>query len=93
MDSLREVIGKSIKKVELAKQYAVENEKIKRELSQLYFFSAFGGGCLYFVLLAGRLRQMSLFKTVIFFYGLNPIMKISGTLGILLYANNLNFNS
>lgn len=63
------------------------NLVLRREMSRAYFFSSFLGGCLFFTLLAGRKRKIGLFKCLIFCYGINPIMKSSGALGLIYYIN------
>lgn len=76
------------RKLKLAelKILAQENFDLERKLSRAFFFSSLLGGFLFFSALSGRSRTMTLPKLLVFAYGLNPVMKGSGSLGLVLYT-------
>lgn len=75
------------KSLEYKRKEGETNIALRREMSRAYFFSSFLGGCLFFMLLAGRKRKIGLVKCLILGYGVGPVMKSSGALGLIYYIN------
>ena len=80
-------ITKTISALESSKVRAETDLTLQRKLSQVFFFSSLGGGILFFITLAGVSRRMTILKSVVFFYGVSPVMKLSGSLALLYYTS------
>lgn len=66
---------------------AETSPEIQRQLSRVFFFSALCGGGFFFAVLAGPSRKMTVWKTLIFLYGVNPVMKTCAAAGVIYYVN------
>ncbi|OMJ91198.1 hypothetical protein SteCoe_6266 [Stentor coeruleus] len=76
-----------VQRLEHKRKEAESNIALRREMSRVYFLSSFLGGCLFFIVLAGRKRKIGIIKCLIFGYGIDPVMKSSGALGLVNYIN------
>lgn len=80
-------LAQSKAKLEELKTKAESNFDLQRTLSRTFFLSSLLGGFLFFRVLLGKSYTMSVPKLLIFGYGVNPIMKGSGVLGLLAYLS------
>lgn len=72
-------------KLEELKTKAESNFELQRKLSRTFFLSSLLGGFVFFRALLGKSYTMTIPKLLIFGYGVSPIMKGSGVLGLLGY--------
>ena len=84
---MKERIRTLITKLEDCQTEAKNNQIYHRKLSQAFFFSSLTGGMIFFMILAGPSRKMTVLRTLGFFYGISPVMKFSGSLGLIYYIN------
>jgi hypothetical protein len=61
-----------------------ESESMNRRVGRWYYWGSIVGGMMYVAAVLGRRWRMTLWKTVLIGYTINPAMVMSGTIGLYL---------